>query len=273
MMKKITSRIIRARPRSVLTVMSMYKFALASIIMPTLLFPVVSHASDEDLRWQLGVEAGPVWQSRNDVRKPGDTGTRFSLTELAGEGPFPFVRLELFYNINKRHSLRFLLAPFEYSESGVLSKDVFFVDQTFDAGQTTEASYRFNSYRATWRYLFFQDEKWQWRVGATAKIRDAEIALQQDGKTSSDSNVGIVPLLYLYGEYRLADRWRFIIDFDGLASPQGRALDLGLFARYDINRQWYVGGGYRTLEGGADNSNIYNFAWFNYLSLSAGYRF
>ncbi len=50
-----------------------------------------------------------------------------------------------------------------------------------------------------------------------------------------------MPLLYLYGEYQLSDRWRFIIDFDGLASPQGRALDLGLFARYDINRRWYAG--------------------------------
>ena len=60
---------------------------------------------------------------------------------------------------------------------------------------------------------------------------------------------------------------------DGLASPQGRALDLGLLARYDINDAWYLAGGYRTLEGGADNDSVYNFAWFNYAVLSAGYRF
>jgi hypothetical protein len=251
----------------------MIKLILAGFIFMTLLISAAANATDEDLRWSFGVEAGPVWQSRNDVQIPGDTGTRFSLADLAGEGPYPFVRLELVYDINKRHSLRFLLAPFEYSESGVLTEDVFFVDQTFNAGQTTEASYRFNSYRATWRYLFFQNEKWQWRVGATAKIRDAEIKLKQDGRSSSDSNVGIVPLLNLYGEYQMADRWRFVIDFDGLASPQGRALDLGLFAYYDINSRWYAGGGYRTLEGGADNDTVYNFAWFNYLSLSAGYRF
>ena len=250
----------------------MIKFIMAGFIVLSQLFPVLSHASGEDLRWRFNVEAGPVWQSRNDVQIPGDTGTRFSLADVAGEGPFPFLRLELFYNLNTRHSLRFLLAPFEYSESGVLGKDVFFVDQTFNAGQTTEASYRFNSYRATWRYLFFQNEKWDWRVGVTAKIRDAEISLKQTGTASSDSNVGIVPLLYLYGEYQMADRWRFIIDFDGLASPQGRALDLALLARYDINQRWYAGGGYRTLEGGADNSTVYNFAWFNYALVSVGYR-
>ena len=110
-------------------------------------------------------------------------------------------------------------------------------------------------------------------MGLTAKIRDAEITLKQDGKSASDADTGLVPLLYLFGEYQLSDRWSFIFDFDGLASPQGRAVDLGLFARYDITRQWYAGGGYRLLEGGADNDEVYNFAWFNYLLLSAGYRF
>ena len=100
----------------------MIKFVMAGFIVLTQLFPVVSNASGEDLRWRFSVEAGPVWQSRNDVQIPGDTGTRFSLADLAGEGPLPFIRLELVYDINTRHSLRFLLAPFEYSETGVLSR-------------------------------------------------------------------------------------------------------------------------------------------------------
>ena len=166
-----------------------------------------------------------------------------------------------------------LLAPFGYTETGTFNKDVFFVDQTFVTGQATEASYRFNSYRATYRYLFYRDESWRWRIGVTAKVRDAEITLKQAGTSASDSNTGFVPLLNLYGEYRPADRWNLILDFDGLASPQGRALDIGLIARYDLSRQWFVGGGYRMLEGGADNDEVYNFAWFNYLLLSAGYRF
>jgi hypothetical protein len=238
-----------------------------------LLFPVSSTAGSEKLLWDIDIEAGPVWQTRNDVQIPGDSGTRFSLDDLAGTGPFPFYRLQLTYEIKPRHSLRFLLAPFEYHESGVFGDDVFFVDQTFAAGLQTEAGYRFNSYRATYRYLFYQGEAWRWHVGVTAKIRDAEITLKQDGKFASDSDTGLVPLLYLFGEYQLTDRWRFILDFDGLASPQGRAADLGLFAHYDITRQWYAGGGYRLLEGGADNDEVYNFAWFNYLLLSAGYRF
>jgi hypothetical protein len=227
----------------------------------------------DELHWNINLDGGAAWQSRNDVQIPGDSGTRFSLVDIAGSGPLPFYRLELSYTLKPRHSLRFLYAPFEYTETGTLDKDVVFVDQTFDVGESTEATYRFNSYRATYRYLWHDGKQWKWHVGFTAKIRDAEIALQQEGKSAKDSNVGFVPLLNLYGEYSFAPRWRLLVDFDGLAGPQGRAVDLGLLARYDVARRWYVGAGYRTLEGGADNDEVYNFAWIHYASVSAGYRF
>ena len=46
-------------------------------------------------------------------------------------------------------------------------------------------------------------------------------------------------------------------------SAQGRAIDVGLLTRYRINRHWDVSLGYRTIEGGADNDSVYNFAWFH----------
>ena len=226
-----------------------------------------------DFDWRLGVEAGPVWQSRNDVQIPSDTGTRFSLADLVGSGPFPYARVELEYKFNDKHSLRFLLAPFQYTETGVLNSNVSFAGENFNAGQSTEAKYQFNSYRATYRYRFFSNDNWQWHVGGTLKVRDAEIKLSQGNVSARDTDVGVVPLLNLYGEYSFSNAWTFIIDFDVLASPQGRAVDLGLLARYDLADDWYLAGGYRTLEGGADNDSVYSFAWFQYAVLSAGYRF
>jgi len=226
-----------------------------------------------DLNWRLGVEAGPVWQSRNDVQIPGNTGTRFSLVDIVGTGPFPYVRVELTYQINHKHGLRFLLAPLAYTETGLLSTDVSFAGQSFSAGQATEVKYQFNSYRATYRYRFFSNDVWSWDVGGTLKVRDAEIRLSQGAVTASDTDVGVVPLLNLYGEYRPAKAWTLVFDLDGLASPQGRALDLGLLARYDLSSAWYLAGGYRTLEGGADNDSVYSFAWFHYLVFAAGCRF
>ncbi len=247
--------------------------AKISLIFVVMSFVYSSNVMSSDYRWNFNIETGAAWQSRNDVQIPSDTGTRFSLTDLVGEGPFVFYRLELFYDIKPRHQLRFLIAPFRYTDSGVLSKNVLFVDQTFSAGQATEATYQFNSYRFTYRYLFFNGQQWRWWIGATAKIRDAEITLRQGATAARDSNIGLVPLLNLYGDYQFADKWRFIVDFDGLVGPQGRALDLGLKVQYDVTKQWYLGGGLRTLEGGADNDEVYNFAWFNYAVVNVGYRF
>ena len=252
------------------------KFRLLTLVLSLItaaLLTLSGYVQAESSRWEIGLETGAVWQSYNDVQIPGDTGTRFSLSDLAGDGPLPFYRLELFYDLTDKHQLRFLIAPLGYTEDGVLDKNVNFDGQTFSAGENTEATYKFNSYRATYRYLFHDGQKWRWHVGGTLKIRDAEIALQQDGVSASYTNVGIVPLINLYGEYRLANKWRFIVDFDGLASPQGRALDLGLKVNYDIEKNWYLGGGLRVLEGGADNDKVYNFAQFNYAVISVGYRY
>jgi len=248
------------------------RFSVLAFVLSALLM-TGSYAQADTQRWNIGLETGAVWQDYNDVQIPGDTGTRFSLADLVGDGPLPFFRLELFYDVAKRHQLRFLIAPLGYTETGVLDQDVDFDGQNFSAGQDTEATYKFNSYRATYRYLFYDGPKWSWRVGGTLKIRDAEIALKQGNVSASSTDLGIVPLLNLYGDYRFANKWHFIVDFDGLASPQGRAIDLGLKVNYDIDRHWSVGGGLRVVEGGADNDKVYNFAQFNYALISAGYRF
>lgn len=222
--------------------------------------------------WMINLETGAVWQSRNDVRIPGDSGTQYSIADIAGEGPFQFYRLEYFYNLGKRKQLRFLVAPFRFTKSGVPNKDIFYVDESFSAGQKTKFTYQFNSYRLSYRYLYKYTLDWRLWLGGTVKIRDAEIAVQQGNVKARDSNVGFVPLFNLYSDYQLNDKWRFIADFDGLVGPQGRAIDLGLKLHYDIDKHWYLGAGYRTLEGGADNDKVYNFAWFNYALVSIGYR-
>jgi len=232
-----------------------------------------STVSANDHPWSVSLETGAVWQSRNDVRNPGDTGTRFSLDDTVGDGPYYFYRFESFWNLNDKTQLRFLIAPFRLSETGVPDKDIFFVDQNFNAGQRAKFTYKFNSYRVSYRWLYKDDPEWRLWIGATAKIRDAEIAVRQGNTEAKDSNVGFVPLLNIYSDYQLNNQWRFIVDFDGLIGPQGRAIDLALKFNYDIDKQWYVGAGYRTLEGGVDNDKVYNFAWFYYALLNVGYRF
>lgn len=225
-------------------------------------------------RFVVELEAGPVWQTSNDVQIPNDeSATRFALDDLVGAGPWPSGRLYATWNINQRHGLRLLLAPLSYTETGIFDGPVDFAGARYEPGVPTEATYRFNSWRLTWRYRLKDSERWQLHIGATAKIRDAEIRLRQGDTESFDDDLGFVPLLHFAAEYSLGDRWRLLGDLDALAGGPGRAIDLALKAGYDVSDSWSVTAGYRAVEGGADTDDVYSFAWFNAAVVSAVVRF
>ncbi|MDZ7604406.1 MAG: hypothetical protein U5K79_02205 [Cyclobacteriaceae bacterium] len=60
-----------------------------------------------------------------------EAGTRFSLVDLAGKGPWPAARLYSTWNINERHSLRGLLAPLAYTETGTFASPVDFAGESY----------------------------------------------------------------------------------------------------------------------------------------------
>lgn len=224
--------------------------------------------------FSLELEAGPVWQSRNVVQIPNDPGgTRFSLEQLAGSGPWVGARIDFNWNPKERHGLRLMLAPLSYAETGVFDEAVNFAGATYQPGVPTEGTYKFNSWRIGYRYRFHQGQRWTWWVGGTANIRDAKIELRQGDTTSRDTDVGFVPLLNLSGTVKLARGWRMLFDFEGLAGGPGRVEDLALKVVYDFSERWSMTGGYRTVEGGADVDAVYNFAWFNAAVVSGICRF
>ena len=83
----------------------------------------------------------------------------------------------------------------------------------------------------------------------------------------------MVPLFYVAARYRLGERWHLNADMDALAGGPGRAIDLGLRVDYTLNPNWEIGAGLRTLEGGVDSDDVYNFAWFNSVVFSTRYKF
>lgn len=226
----------------------------------------------EAVAGELEVEGGALWQGRNVVRIPGDGGTRFDLDRLTGRGPFASARVNAIWELGGRHSLRFVAAPLRISGTGRLDRVVEFAGQTFAAGVDTEGRYQFDSYRATWRYRLWEGTRWTVWAGLTAKVRDAEVRLRQGGREAYDDNVGFVPLLHAAGEGRLGERWTILWDLDAAAASQGRAIDLAAKVRYDLGQGWGIAGGYRTLEGGADNRNVYSFAWLHYAVVSVSRR-
>jgi hypothetical protein len=238
-----------------------------------LLSPVAGAAEDESHALSLGLELGAAWQLRNTARIPNEPpNTRFDIDAITGDGPFPAGRVFLDWQLNDRHWLRFLVAPLRVEERGTTSEQIVFEDTTFAPGEV-EASYQFDSYRASYRYRFHDSEHWSWSVGGTLNIRDAKIRLQQPGLSREKSNTGVVPLLALEGEWRFAPGWSGILDFEGLAAPQGRAIDAALKLAYDVSPDLQLSGGYRILDGGADNDELYTFARFDSAVLGLSWRF
>jgi hypothetical protein len=161
-----------------------------------------------------------------------------------------------------RHHLRFLVAPLSLDERGVTDEPIVFRDTTFGAG-AIRTKYRFDSYRATYRYTFHDSAHWTWSGGASLKVRDAEIELRQGDLVRRKTNTGVVPLLALYGEWRFAPGWTGVLDLEGLGASQGRAIDAALKLGYDVTPRLNLYAGYRFLDGGADNDELYTFARFD----------
>lgn len=221
----------------------------------------------------LEVEGGLAWQTRNDVEIPNDgTATRFSLSDLVGAGPWAVGRIYLTWHLSERHEVRLLYAPLSVTERGTLSRPVDFAGERYVGSVPVEATYTFNSYRASYRWRFHSSERSAAWVGFTAKVRDASIALAQSSTRSRKDDVGFVPLLHLAGDRRFGTRWRLSLDADGLAGGPGRAIDASLKLGYDVGRRWSVRAGYRTVEGGADVESVYNFAWLHYAVASIAWR-
>ncbi len=233
-------------------------------------------ASSGFSRFSAELEGGTVWQSRNIVQIPNTSaGTRFSLVELVGTGPLPWARLYLKWNITSRHSLHVLLAPLFYTKTGTFNTDINFCGETFSQGTATDATYKFNSWRLGYSYNLWQSQKHNFKglVGFTAKIRDAKISLEQQGKSAEKTDLGFVPLLHIGMEKNLTEKLGFVFDLEGLAGGPGRAFDGALKLRYFPAKSWSISTGYRTVEGGADITEVYNFAWIHYGVLSVLYHF
>lgn len=220
----------------------------------------------------LDIETGGFWFSKNEVRIPGDEGTKFDMLDLIGTGANSYIRLNLNLGFGERHNVRLLFAPLTKTGTGILDEPVFFEQSEFAAGLPTEGSYRFNTYRATYRYDFFRDDRWEIGAGAAVLIRDAEVELVQGELRDSNSDLGIVPLLHFRTSVAITDRFSAVLDVEGLLAQQGRAIDATLHSNYRLNENWSLFAGYRFLDGGADTDDVYNFAWVNYLKAGINFQ-
>lgn len=218
-------------------------------------------------------ETGAVFTGYNDVRIPGDSGTKFSLSDDLDADPAYFYRVSAGYLIGEKHYLGLLAAPLTVKSSGVIDKDITFAGKTFAAGEKVEGTFMFNSYRLTYRYNGFRMGNLSGGIGFTGKIRHASIKLRSDTGESEKKNTGFVPIINFMLRWDFASPLGFLVEGDALASPQGRAEDILFAFTWRINDNIQARAGYRLLEGGADNDEVYTFSMFNYAIAGITVRF
>jgi hypothetical protein len=229
-------------------------------------------AASAEERWSLDIEGEAAWQARNQFRIPGMTGTLVSLEDYAS-GPFAAFRATLVWDVSERGSLRLLAAPLRLDVDFTPEAPIDFQGETLPAGHPTRARYEFDSYRLTWFYRFRSTGAWSLRAGVTAKVRDARIALASGSLAAEKTNTGVVPLLYGGVCYSPSERFAIDLDVDALGAPQGYAVDLALRADQRLGEKASVFVGYRFLDGGADNDEVYTFATFHYATAGISLRF
>jgi len=221
-------------------------------------------ASVNGADWFVDFEAGAAFSGYNDVRIPGDDGTKFSLTDDLESEIVPFARARLGTQFRDRHAIELLVAPLDVTAEGKINKDIHFQNRIFPADTDLEATFRFDSYRLTYRYTFVQRNQVQFGAGITGKIRDAEIGLSGGGQEAVKTNTGFVPLINFQMVWRPTSSFGVLIDGDALAGPQGRAEDILIAALFKLGGSVEMKLGYRVLEGGADNDEVYTFSMFHY---------
>jgi hypothetical protein len=204
-------------------------------------------------------ESGVAWAGLNDVRIPGDGGTRFSLTDDLRASAAPYFRVRLGATFARRHTLFAFFTPIRLEARGQLPSDVAFAGGTFAAGDEVVARYRFDSPRLTYRYGLVRRDRAELDVGFTAKVREAAISLQGD-RYAERTDTGFVPLLSFRAVWRLTPVLALVLDGDALAAPQGRAEDVTTAVEVALREGVRARVGYRLVEGGADNDDVYTFA-------------
>lgn len=213
----------------------------------------------------LNLQGAAAFTGYNDVRVPGSGGTDISLSDDLDAAAAFAGRVEIGYFLGKRNYVGVVASPLRVDSRGRLDRDVDFAGTLFPAGTQLEGAFRFDSYRLTWRYKFSPGANFDLWLGLTAKIRDAAIALEAGGLRAEKTNTGFVPLINFAAEWRVAPPWSLRLAGDALGASQGRAEDVLFAVVRDVGASTKLFAGYRILEGGADNDEVYTFSLFHYL--------
>ena len=240
---------------------------IASIAPILCVLPLLFTKELSKAQTSIYLETGIVYTGYNNVGIPGNSGTRISLKNNLTCEPKLHFRAHGNFCYQEKHHISLLYAPLKIISKGNLLYQVYFAGEMFSANKEITASYKFNSYRISYRYDAIKTNKINLGFGITAKVRDARIELSSENKVAGLSDLGIVPLINFKLNYFFHEKFGLLLEGDALAVKFGRAEDVLFGAKYKFSDYAEISAGYRILEGGSNGTAVYTFALFHYAVL------
>jgi hypothetical protein len=229
---------------------------------------------------QIDLESGANFKGPyNNIQVPKTGGTDFdAFGNDFNTDPSWFYRIRAGYTIKGRHTITALFAPLtiESFSKSTNNQLINFEGVNFEAQKNLKVRYKFNSYRLTYRYNIVKNDNLTFGLGITGKVRDAAIQLTNDVSDKSKTDLGVVPLINFYLSWNFLNNFGLLVDGDALYIPgftKGRAEDIFVGLRCDIDKNMALKGGYRFLEGGSDIDVVKNFTFIHYASLGVIFTF
>ena len=97
--------------------------------------------------------------------------------------------------------------------------------------------------------------------------------MKDNQQESVKDDFGFVPLINFRLFLKLNKQFGIQLEGHALAAPQGRAEDILAAINYGVSEKLNIRLGYRILEGGADNDEVYTFSLINYFALGVNLQF
>jgi hypothetical protein len=255
---------------------------------------IVNDDESDKLNLTLAFEAGFLGALHHTIQF-GDNGTRFNYIEEGSQDIiFLFERYTADINLFDRHSIVLLYQPLTLKTQAVASRDIQIEDVVFPTGTGLNLTYEFSFWRISYLYHIIENKQWTWSVGASLQIRSASIIFEstEGDNTVVNQNIGPVPILKTFLEYRMINRLFFGVEIDGFYASApiangsdisfvGYIVDASIRAGYDINNDISAFFNIRLLGGGADGyeggeviseNYTYNMLFVTTLTLGFIYR-
>jgi hypothetical protein len=220
-------------------------------------------------------------------------GTRFDYVKEGGQNILiPFNRLTAELEMNRRHTLIFLIQPLDVRTEALLDRDVVIDEQTFPAGTPMDFKYGFSFYRLSYQYDFNRAPEKEIAIGLSLQLRNASISFaSKDGQLFRvNQGVGPVPIFRFRGRIPINQTSWFGTEIDGFyASGRiitgsrndfiGAILDGSIRCGLQLNESLegfinlrYLGGGARgTEENQTGPGDGYTDNWLHTTTITLGF--